>query len=91
VSEETFWRVVAIFTIVAAGLAGALWKHISEDAKVREETAREIAKVAERAAHLETDNESTKDEVRGLRDRLHDFRDSLPQRVKELVEWFKGK
>jgi hypothetical protein len=80
VSEETFWRVVGVFVLVIAAFAGAFWKHVVEDAKVRE-----------RVASLETDNTTVKSEVKGLRDHFHDFRDSLPQRVKELVEWFKGK
>lgn len=79
-SEETFWRVVALFSIVAAAIGGALWKHIIEDGKVRE-----------RLATLEADSKQTKEEVKSLRERLHDVIDSLPQKVKELIEWFMRK
>lgn len=79
-SEETFWRVVGVFVLVMAGFAGAFWKHVVEDAKVRE-----------RLASLETDSATTKAEVKGLRERVHDLIDTLPQKIKELVEWFKGK
>lgn len=77
-NEETFWRVVGIFTLVAIAISGALWKHIIEDGKVRE-----------RIAHLETDNDQIKEEVKSLRQRLHDVIDTLPQKIRELLDWLK--
>lgn len=76
-SEETFWRVVGIFSIVAAAIGGALWKHIIEDAKVRE-----------RLATLEADNTTTKAELKSLRERLHDLREDWTREIhQKLKDW----
>ncbi len=55
--------------------------HIVEDVKAHER----LAKVETRVERLEIEQERT-------RDSIHNVRDTLPQKVKELVEWFtKGK
>lgn len=76
-SEETFWRVVGIFSLVAVAFGGALWKHIVEDGKVRE-----------RLASLETDNATVKAEVKSMRERIHDLRDDLFREFhQKLKDW----
>lgn len=64
-----------MFVLIVGGLAGALWKHVVEDAKVRE-----------RLATLEADAETTKEEVKSLRERWHDLRDDTLKRIWELFE-----
>jgi hypothetical protein len=60
-----------------AGFAGAFWKHVVEDAKVRE-----------RLASLETDNSTAKAELKSLRERVHDLRDDLFREFhQKLVDW----
>jgi hypothetical protein len=54
--------------------------HIVEDVKAHER----LAKVETRVERLEIEQERTRDAV-------HDLRDTLPQKVKELVEWFKNR
>lgn len=79
-SENAFFWILGIGATVIAAIAAALWKHIIEDGKVRE-----------RLATLESENDTNKDEIKSIRERLHELIDTLPQKIKELIEWFKGK
>lgn len=79
-SEETFWRVVGIFSIVAAAIGGALWKHIIEDGKVRE-----------RLATLEADSRQTKEEVKSIRQRLHELSAELSNIIASWIVRLTGK
>lgn len=63
-SENAFFWILGIGAAIIAAIGGALWKHITEDAKVRE-----------RLATLEADNEKNKEEIKSLRERWHDLRD----------------
>jgi hypothetical protein len=76
VSELEKW-ILGIGGMVIGGLIVAFWKHVIEDGKMRE-----------RVAALETDNETTKEEVRGLRKHWHDFRDGTMKDAWKLFdEW----
>lgn len=79
-SEETFWRVVAIFTLVAVAIGGALWKHIIEDGKVRE-----------RLATLEADSRQIKEEVKSIRQRLHELSAELSNIIASWIMRLTGK
>lgn len=74
-SEQSFFWIAGIFAAIVAAIGGALWKHVIEDAKVRE-----------RLATLEADSKRTDDEVRSLRQRFHDFRDGTMRDAWELFE-----
>jgi hypothetical protein len=76
VSELEKW-ILSIGGAVFAALVAAFWKHVVEDGKTRE-----------RVAHLETDNETTKAEVKSLRDRWHHFRDETMKDAWQMFqEW----
>lgn len=63
-SEQAFFWIAGIFAVIVAAIGGALWRHIVEDAKVRE-----------RLATLESDNTTNKNEIKSIRDRWHDLRE----------------
>lgn len=64
-SENAFFWIAGIFALIVGAIGGAFWRHILEDAKVRE-----------RVATLEADSKQTKEEVKSLRERWHDIRDT---------------
>lgn len=72
--QTSFLWIAGIFAAIVAAIGGALWKHVIEDGKVRE-----------RLASLETDNDTTKDEVKTLREKLHALRDELQA---ALASWY---
>jgi hypothetical protein len=74
VSEQSFFWIAGIFAVIVGAIGGALWKHVIEDAKVRE-----------RLASLETDNDTTKAEVKTLREKLHALRDELQAAI---ASWY---
>jgi hypothetical protein len=77
VSEQAFFWIAGIGAVIIGAIAGAFWKHVVEDSKVRE-----------RVASLETDNTTTKREVASLRERFHNFRDETLKDVwKIFQEW----
>lgn len=78
-TEQSFFWILGIVVTIVLAIGGALWKHIVEDAKVRE-----------RLASLETDNASTKTEVKSLRERFHDFRDGTMKDVYKLFQEWKA-
>lgn len=78
-SEQAFFWIAGIFAVIVAAIGGALWTHITNDAEVREKTSSRIAT-------LEADNKQNKDEIHGLREDRHDFKDEIKRGTWELVE-----
>lgn len=74
-SENAFFWIAGIFAVIVGGIGGALWKHIVEDAKVRE-----------RLASLETDTEQAKEEIKTLRQRWHDLRDGTVRETWQMMQ-----
>lgn len=86
VPDDTFWRVVTIFALIVAGLFGLFVNHIIGDAKARAETAKSISEVSERTASLESDGAHHREEIKGLREDRHDFKDDIKRATWELIE-----
>lgn len=74
-SENAFFWIAGIFAVIVGAIGGALWKHIVEDAKVRE-----------RLASLETDTEQAKEEIKTLRQRWHDLRDGTVRETWQMMQ-----